>query len=283
MITAMNDIAKQAHNGRVAAIIQVINEQMTDLGVRTRAVFTHDVLQLLCEAKNPESLEKTTIVTKIREILESISPRNIRRVRINSRILKEQQLLWLETISQDPEEQLLWSEDIILKKPNLFNRWFNTIPSQSSPPNQPIVNNLSSNSKPEKRQFSLSLILGIGVSLLLGLIGLWLYSELQFQLFNALQSHRKYKVEVSPSPQQPLSSAEQFSQAVKLAMEAVAEGQVADTRQEWLEIAQKWQQAADLMAEVSPDFERYKIAQDRAILYRKNQEQAQQKADELNN
>ncbi|WP_228041512.1 hypothetical protein [Planktothrix mougeotii] len=279
----MNDIAKQAHNGRVAAIIQVINEQMTDLGVRTRAVFTHDVLQLLCEAKNPESLEKTTIVTKIREILESISPRNIRRVRINSRILKEQQLLWLETISQDPEEQLLWSEDIILKKPNLFNRWFNTIPSQSSPPNQPIVNNLSSNSKPEKRQFSLSLILGIGVSLLLGLIGLWLYSELQFQLFNALQSHRKYKVEVSPSPQQPLSSAEQFSQAVKLAMEAVAEGQVADTRQEWLEIAQKWQQAADLMAEVSPDFERYKIAQDRAILYRKNQEQAQQKADELNN
>ncbi|CAD5983976.1 hypothetical protein PCC9214_05221 [Planktothrix tepida] len=279
----MNDIAKQAHNGRVAAIIQVINEQMSDLGVRTRAVFTHDVLQLLCEAQNPELLEKTTIVTKIRGILESISPRNIRRVRINSRILKEQQLLWLETITQDPEEQLLWSEDIVLKKPILFKRWFNPIPSQSSTPNQPIVNNLSSTPQPEKRQFSLSVILGIGVSLLLGLIGFWLYSELQFQLFNALQYHRKYNVEVSPSPQQPLSSAEQFTQGVKLAIEAAAEGQVADTRQEWLEIAQKWQQAADLMAEVSPDFERYATAQNRASLYRRNQEQAQHKADELNN
>ena len=83
---------------------------------------------------------------------------------------------------------------------------------------------------------------------------MWLYSELQFQLFSSLQSNRKTQVDVSPSPVEPLSSAEQFSQGVKLATEAAAEGKVADTRQEWLEIAQKWQQAADLMAAVLPDF-----------------------------
>ncbi|VXD17336.1 conserved hypothetical protein [Planktothrix serta PCC 8927] len=282
MSNLMNDIAKQAHNGRVPAIIQIINQQMTDLGVRTRAVFTHDVLQLLCEAKNPESLDKSTIVTQIREILESISPRNIRRVRINSRILKEQQLLWLENITQDPEDQLLWSEDIILKKPNIFKQWDKRIPSQNAKNNQPIFNNLSSTSPPEKRQFPLNLIVAVAVSLVLGLMGFFLYNELQFQLFNTLQSNKKNNVEVSPSSLQTLSSKEQFTQAVKLATEASAEGKVADTRQEWLEIAQKWQQAADYMAKVSPDFERYKIAQDRAPLYRRNQEQAQQKADELN-
>jgi len=279
----MNDIAKQAHNGRVAAIIQIINQQMTDLGVRTRAVFTNNVLQLLCEAKNPESLDKSTIVTKISEILESISPRNIRRVRINSRILKEQQLLWLENITQDPENQLLWSEDIILKKPNIFKQCFKGSPSQNYTNNSPIFNNQPSIYQPEKRQFPLNLIVAVAVSLVLGLMGFFLYNELQFQLFNALQSNKKNNVEVSPSPVQPLSSKEKFTQGVKLATEASAEGKVADTRQEWLEIAQKWQQAADYMAEVSPDFERYATAQNRASLYRRNQEQAQQKADELNN
>lgn len=279
----MNDIAKQAHNGRVAAIIQVINEQMIDLGVRTRAVFTHDVLQLLCEAKNPESLDQSIIVSKIRDILESISPRNIHRVRINSRILKEQQLLWLENIIQDPQEQLLWSQEIILKKSNFLTHWFQLNSSQNSIPNQPIVNQTSSTFVSQKPPSPLSLILGVGLSIILGLIGFWLYSELQFQLFNALQSNRKTQVDVSPSPVEPLSSTEQFSQGVKLATEAAAEGKVADTRQEWLEIAQKWQQAADFMAAVSPDFERYLTAQNRAELYRRNQEKAQEKADNLNN
>ncbi|HAJ60521.1 MAG TPA: hypothetical protein DCP31_15680, partial [Cyanobacteria bacterium UBA8543] len=63
-------------------------------------------------------LEQSVRVAQIRQILEDIAPRNIRRVRINSRIVREQQLLWLEEITRDPEHQLLWSEEIILTKPN---------------------------------------------------------------------------------------------------------------------------------------------------------------------
>jgi hypothetical protein len=37
------------------------------------------------------------------------------------------------------------------------------------------------------------------------------------------------------------------------------------------------------MEVVSPDFERYATAQNRAALYRRNQEQAQQEADAMNN
>src|SRR3712207_5753258 len=118
----MDDIARQARQGSVAAIIQTLNERLADAGVRTRAVFADGVLQLLCEAALPEQLEQSVTVAQIKQILEEISPNNIRRVKINSRIVREQQLLWLEEIMRDPDNQLLWSEEIVLAKPNFFKQ-----------------------------------------------------------------------------------------------------------------------------------------------------------------
>jgi len=108
MVAPVDNIAIQARQGSVAAIIQVLNEKLAEIGVRTRAVFTDGVLQLLCEAPKVDQLEQSTLVERIRQILEGISPRYIRRVNINTRIVREQQLLWLEEISRDPENQLLW-------------------------------------------------------------------------------------------------------------------------------------------------------------------------------
>lgn len=122
MADRINDIAWQAHQGSVAAIIQLLNDKLVESGVRTRAIFSDGVLQLLCEAQSVDQLEKTTIVQKIRQILESIAPRNIRRVNINSRIVREQQLLWLTEIYRDRDNQLLWSEEITLPKPNIFRQ-----------------------------------------------------------------------------------------------------------------------------------------------------------------
>lgn len=261
---------KQAHRGRIANIIEILNEQMADLGVTNRAIFINDVLQLLCEARNAESLEQSIIVSKIRGILESIAPRNIRRVRINGRILQENQLLWLEDITQDPENQLLWSEEIILKKPNIFHK--------ISGSNQSDLPLKSLSQQPKSGQLQQNLIWVIAVTVVLILMGFLLYNALQFQLLESLQSQPETEIESSPKPPETLSSAEQFSRGVKIAEEAAAEGKFADTRQEWLEIAQKWQQAADYMNGVSPDFERYATAQNRAALYRRNQEQAQRES-----
>ena len=47
MVDRINDIAWQAHQGSVAAIIQVLNERLVMYSVRTRAVFVNGVLQLL--------------------------------------------------------------------------------------------------------------------------------------------------------------------------------------------------------------------------------------------
>jgi F0F1-type ATP synthase membrane subunit c/vacuolar-type H+-ATPase subunit K len=115
----INDSLKQAHQGSVSAIIQVLNERLADDGVRTRAMLDGGILQILGEAAHVQDLDQSYVVGKIRDTLEEISPRNMRRVRVNARINQEQQLLWLEEIKKDPENSLLWSEDLYLSRPNL--------------------------------------------------------------------------------------------------------------------------------------------------------------------
>ena len=122
MSTPASETFGQARQGSVAAIIQVLNEQLADIGIRTRAVVADGMLQLLCEAASPEQLEKQTVVSRVRQILENVSPHRITKVSINSRIVKEEQLLWLEEISRDPENSLLWSEVITLKRPFFVRR-----------------------------------------------------------------------------------------------------------------------------------------------------------------
>ncbi|HEY9644444.1 MAG TPA: hypothetical protein V6C57_28370, partial [Coleofasciculaceae cyanobacterium] len=122
MVDPIDDIARQARQGSVSAIIQVLNEKLAGSGIRTRAMFVQGILQLLCEAAKPEQLEQPLVVPQVQQILESLQPRNIRRVNINSRIVREQQLLWLDEIHRDPENQLLWSKEILLKRTHPFHR-----------------------------------------------------------------------------------------------------------------------------------------------------------------
>ena len=118
MVDRVNDITWQAHQGSVAAIIQILNENLANSGVRTRAIFENGVLQLLCEAQSVDQLKQSHVVQQIQLILNSIAPRNIRRVNINSRIVKEQQLLWLKDVNSNNDSRLLWSQEITLDKPS---------------------------------------------------------------------------------------------------------------------------------------------------------------------
>ncbi len=277
----MDNIAKQARQGNIPAILFVLNEQLSEVEVKTRAVFVDGVLQLLCEATQAEQLEKSTIVERVRDVLESVSPHNIYHVRINSRIMKKHQLLWLEDIHQNQGNQLLWSEDLILPKPPLiqkFIRDFQYYPSQ-------IVPNSATE---EHRQFQWSLLGGAGVSLVLLLVGWAVYNWLNARPTTQpmTQTTVVEPTVVEPTPEAtfeaeetPPSDEEQFAQAVRLAEEAVAMGKEAQTAEEWFAIAEKWQEAAELMTAVSPEYPRYATAQNRAALYRRNGEVAQEEAD----
>jgi hypothetical protein len=294
MVNSANNIVKQAQEGSVAAIIQVLNEKLSNAGIRTRAIFADGVLQLLCEAQTVEQLEQTTTVERIRQILESLTPQNIRRVNINSRIVREQQLLWLEEINRDPENQLLWSQEIMLAKPGLLKQLKNSFSAERTRPEKPVLPQTTvGRSSKKRKQFWQGMLGGIGVSLLLVGVGWALYDGWFAGLTNQSQaktadstadsgSTQNRPVEASPSTgAEDLSvpkSSDAFVTAVRIAERASEAGLQAQSSAEWLELAARWQQAADLMKTVPAGDKRYKTAQDRVTQYRKNSEAALQQA-----
>jgi hypothetical protein len=275
-------------------------------------MFVQGVLQLLCEAAKPEQLEQPIVVPQVQQILQSLQPRNIRRVNVNSRIVREQQLLWLEEISRDPQNQLLWSEEIVLRQPNPFKRfiqdWKDNSPDAMS---VDLSKTPSKHVEREQRVFWRGLVGGAGLSVALLLLG-WVFSQwltpqlaeqkLRAGETNAVSDQPDSSPEAiapslsrpttgSPSaspagsPSSPTSTvpiavagSDPFADAVRLAQETVTAGQNAQSSADWLRIAAQWQTASDLMSVTPIEDSRYAVAQDRVVVYRQNSEAALQQA-----
>jgi hypothetical protein len=287
MSNEVDNIVRQASQGSVAAIIQVLNEKLASLGVRTRAVFENGVLQLLCEAATIDQLEPSFLVERIRQILETIAPRSVRRVRINSRIVKEQQLLWLEEISRDPENQLLWSEEITLRQPNLFKRFLQNWQSGFLDNPRPQLQPFSQPKSRDQQIFWRGLLGGTGLGMLL--LGGWLFYNHSLGSSGPLvQFSPPIANSISNSPASPSSGTgaapaqpDPFVSAVRIAEQASQDGTHAHSLAQWLELAARWQKASDLMAAVPETDPRYKTAQDRTVAYQKNREIALESARKL--
>ena len=287
MANLVDDIARQAHEGSVSSIIQILNDELAHVGVRARAVFASGVLQLLCEAATPQLLEQSSLVDRVREILEGLSPRNIRRVNINSRLVREHQLLWLEEISRDPENQLLWSQEIKLKKPNLFKRLAAAHHERQAQGKRALPRIAAPRSMRQPRQFQRGIVGGISLTVLLLAAAAAIYKGLNSQVPNSTTATSQAVASATPLATTPAgktfkenanSAVDSFSQAVRVAEQAATDGKTAQSRENWLVVAAKWQQASDLMAAVPPNHPRYATAVNRTVLYRQNSDQAQQEA-----
>ena len=287
MANQIDDIARQAREGSVASIIQILNDQLAQVGVRARAVFASGVLQLLCEAATPQLLEQSSLVDRVREILEGLSPRNIRRVNINSRLVREHQLLWLEEISRDPENQLLWSQEIKLRKPNLFKRLALSHQERQAEGKRALPRIAAPRSMQQPRQFQRGIVGGVSLSVLLLAAAAAIYKGLNSPVPNSTAATTQSVASATPSEATPAlkiskqtgnSAVDSFSQAVRVAEQAATDGKTAQSREDWLVVATKWQQASDFMAAVPPNHPRYTTAVNRTALYRQNSDQAQQEA-----
>jgi hypothetical protein len=291
MLDRINDIAWQAHQGSVAAIIQLLNDRLSSNGVRTRAIYSDGILHILCEAAMAEQLEQSNLVEEIQKILESIAPRSIRRVNINSRIVREQQLLWLQEIHNDQQNQLLWSQDITLTQPNILKQLIQDF-TESQPesgktnlPKSKSSQSISLTYKSKQPTFSRTVV--ITVSLAIGLLlGWFLYKILgdKRDNFRLLASSQLITAATDTKPttsNTAISSRvdDPFAAAVRIANQASASGKVAITSTQWLELAASWQQASDLMSQVPLAHSRYKEARIRSQLYKQFSQTAQKEAD----
>ncbi|MEG4056179.1 MULTISPECIES: hypothetical protein [unclassified Microcoleus] len=288
MANPIDDIARQAREGSVASIIQILNDELAQIGVRARAVFADGVLQLLCEAATPQLLEESSLVDRVRDILERISPRNIRRVNINSRLVREHQLLWLEEISRDPDNQLLWSQEIKLRKPNLFKRLATAHHERQAFSGKRALPRMAiPRSMQQPRQFQRGIVGGISLTVLLLAAVAAIHKGLNSQVPNSTQASSQAVASAPSSEAKPAlkisketvnSAVDSFAKAVRVAEQAATQGKTAQSRQDWLVVAAKWQQASDLMAAVPSKHPRYTTAQNRTALYRQNSDKAQQEA-----
>jgi hypothetical protein len=230
---------------------------------------------VLCEAATPQQLEQTQLIDSIRRTLEAISPRGIRRVNVNSRIVREQQLLWLEEISRDPDE-LLWCQEISLKRPNFVRAWLDDRRDAAAAKAE-YSKPLSRQDTREKQQFTKGLLGGLGLSAVLLLGGWAVYAWQTGRNADASAPIKALLPQSDAAAAKPNTDQDSFSAAVRLAERAAQEGQTANTAQQWRDIAALWGQASDRMAEVSPAFKQYSVAQDRTVAYRRNQQNALEK------
>ncbi|MEM7556791.1 MAG: hypothetical protein AAF378_22390 [Cyanobacteria bacterium P01_A01_bin.84] len=304
MVNRVNDITWQAHQGSVAAIIQVLNEKLANSGVRTRAIFDNGVLQLLCEAHTTDKLKQSDLVQQVQQTLEFIAPRNIRRVNINSRIVREQQLLWLKDISRNPKNQLLWSQEILLDKPSKRKQVmenFQEIQKSNFPQSlssEFLVTDYISN-KSEISFFRGMIFLG-GM-MFSALIAWRIYTLFENQFSMPISQKTAVFINRDTDSSRPQISTENlkretpvladkvynrkssqsdnFAEAIRIANKTSLVAQTAKTKQEWLRIATEWQKASDLMSNVAENDRRYKLAQNRVELYREYSQIAQNKAD----
>lgn len=128
------NIFRQAGEGDIAATIQVLNEALKRFGVKIRAVFADEVLQLLCEAETYDELNQAKLTEEIRKTLELVAPRNIRWVNINSRIVRDYEPHWDGKINQNLiDGDLLWAQEIKLRQPSFIKTILNPIKIALSP------------------------------------------------------------------------------------------------------------------------------------------------------
>jgi hypothetical protein len=192
----VNDVFSQAQSGSITAIIQILNENLAAIGVRTRAVLEGNVLELLCEAAQAEELVETTLVPHIVHLLEGIAPPNIRSVNFYGRIIREQQLLWLDEIRRHPES-LLWSQSMRLTRPNpLLLAWQRSRQSTAKPIAFPAMSTGLPQPKPSRLWYGLAG--GTGIALSLIALGAFLSEWLQTPPAPLLQSKT-----TAPSSEQP--------------------------------------------------------------------------------
>ncbi len=264
----INDSFKQARQGSISAIIQVLNEKLAGRGIRTRAMVDNNILQLLCEADSAKALDRSVLVNAVRSVLEEVSPRNVRRVNINARIIQEQQLLWLDELKNDPDKQPLWSEEITLVRPNLMRHRLEAMKGLwGNKGALPVLGASNSRWKGDRKPTSkLPLWIGLGLIGLVGALGVayWVLPD-------GDETASQNVIAPPEKPKRDQALVDPFDRAVNLAGEASAEGTKASSPAEWKGIALKWKAASDLMGQVPESHPRYELAQNRTKTYQANQ------------
>ena len=182
----------------------------------------------------------------------------------------------------------MWSQEIKLRKPNLFKRLATAHHERQALAGKRALPRMAiPRSMQQPRKFQRGIVGGISSTVLLLAAAAAIHKGLNSQVPNSTQATTQAVATAPSSEAKPAlkisketvnSAVDSFAQAVRVAEQAATEGKTAQSREDWLVVAAKWQQASDLMAAVPSKHPRYTTAQNRTALYRQNSDKAQQEA-----
>ncbi|NJR68362.1 MAG: hypothetical protein HC771_06565 [Synechococcales cyanobacterium CRU_2_2] len=278
--TSADEVFGQARSGSITAIIQVLNDRLADVGVRTRAMLESGTLQLLCEAAESTALNKSKLLPRVHALLEEVAPRSIDKVCLYTRINREQQLLWLEDVQQNKKGHVLWTEDIKLTKPPFFRQLAEDWQYSRQKARRIAELKAQAHHQPSRigdwsrsqRSWASAIVGGMSVAAVVIAAGV---------LWGGFQARHQAGGDRTGRTQAQQQGTDGFAQAVQLAEKSSVGGQAAKTEAEWLELAADWKKASELMGQVPSNDPRYLTAQDRVAQYSKNSEAALAKAGKL--
>lgn len=272
-VTSTSDVLDQARSGSITAIIQILNERLAEIGVRARAMDEGGRLQLLCEAAQEDHLAEAILAPQVQQILNEIAPWGIGRVRIYSRLVQEQKLLWLKEVKENPDE-LLWTKEFKLNPPPLMRRmWGDWVRNREKTKERSLKRIREGN----KQQLSfnwavLASLVAAGAAGTVALASFTIWSERELPMFSLGNKTTE------PEAEEEALASDPFTEAVRIAEKAGIDGKTAASSAEWLDLAARWQKASDYMAQVGEDDKRYPAANERVTSYQNNRDAALRKA-----
>ncbi len=272
-VPSTSDVFDQARSGSITAIIQILNDRLAGIGVRTRAMDEGGRLQLLCEAAKEDQLAEDLLAPQVQQILNEISPWGVGRVRIYSRLVQEQKLLWLKEVKDNPDD-LLWTREFKLNPPPLMRRmWGDWVRSREKTKEQSLKRIRDNDKKELSFNWAiLASLIAAGAAGTVALASFTVWSGREIPLFSLGN-----KVAEPESTEQAPEN-DPFAEAVRIAEQAGKDGKTASSSAEWLDLAARWQKASDYMAQVGEDDERYNAAKVRVESYKNNSDTALKKA-----
>jgi len=274
-VPSTSDAFDQARSGSITAIIQILNERLAGMGVRTRAMDEGGWLQLLCEAAEAEQLTEAVLAPKIQKILNEIAPWGIGRVRIYSRLVQEQKLLWLKEVKSKPEE-LLWTREFKLNPPPLMRRmWGDWVRSREKTKERSLKRIRDGGKK--ELSFNWAILASLVAAGTTGAVALASFTILSGRELPLLSLGDQSAEPATPEAQ--AAADDPFAEAVRIAEQAAIDGKTATSSAQWLDLAARWQKASDYMAQVGEDDDRYAAANERVTSYKANSDAALKKAE----
>ncbi len=271
-VPSTSDVFDQARSGSITAIIQILNERLAEQGVRARAMDEGGWLQLLCEAPKAEQLSEEQLAPQVQQILNEIAPWGIGRVKLYSRLVQEQKLLWLKEVKENPEE-LLWTKEFRLNPPPLMRRMWGDWVRNREKTKERSLKRIRDGGK-KQLSFNWAILASLVAAGAAGTVAL-----ASFILLSGRELPISFSSKTTESQAEQASPADDpFAEAVRIAEQAGKDGKTASSSAEWLDLAARWQKASDYMAQVGEDDERYAAAKERVQSYKANSDLALKKA-----